>query len=208
MTVAEATAPTIRALHTDYAGFTFRSRTEARWAVFLDALGVRWDYEPQAYSFGGQRYLPDFWLPTQGRWLEVKGGRPDGRAREKCQWLADGTGQPVLVVWGEPRPPCLLAEVAAELPGEADQALVFTSGWDDYAHWWCLCPYCGLIDVAFQGWSGRLRCRCVAARYGDDAKAPTHDRPLLKAAYARARSAFTGPTFNGQHTSRYESLTS
>lgn len=49
---------------TVYNGYRFRSRTEARWAVFLDMLSIRWEYEAEGYQFGnGVRYLPDFWLP-------------------------------------------------------------------------------------------------------------------------------------------------
>jgi hypothetical protein len=60
------------AIETLYKGYRFRSRLEARWAVFFDALGVDWQYEPQGYEVGGQRYLPDFWLHMLG-WVEVKG---------------------------------------------------------------------------------------------------------------------------------------
>ena len=62
-------------IETHYAGCRFRSRLEARWAVFFDCLGVKWDYEPQGYLVGEKKcpYLPDFWLPGLGVWVEVKG---------------------------------------------------------------------------------------------------------------------------------------
>lgn len=64
----------IKAIETEYAGHRFRSRLEARWAVFFDALGVKWLYEPQGYVLGnGDAYLPDFWLPELQVWAEVKG---------------------------------------------------------------------------------------------------------------------------------------
>lgn len=64
----------IKAIETEYAGCRFRSRLEARWAVFFDALGVTWLYEPQGYVLGnGESYLPDFWLPDLQLWAEVKG---------------------------------------------------------------------------------------------------------------------------------------
>ena len=65
----------IDAIETHYAGCRFRSRLEARWAVFFDFLGIPWDYEPQGYEVGEKRrrYLPDFWLPSLGVWVEVKG---------------------------------------------------------------------------------------------------------------------------------------
>jgi hypothetical protein len=57
-----------------YSGKVFRSRLEARWAVFLDLLGVNWDYEPCHYEIGPDLYyLPDFYLPDHQMWLEVKG---------------------------------------------------------------------------------------------------------------------------------------
>ncbi len=65
---------TIKAIETRYAGCRFRSRLEARWAVFFDTLGVRWEYEPEGLLFDdGTRYLPDFRLPDLRIWFEVKG---------------------------------------------------------------------------------------------------------------------------------------
>lgn len=66
---------TIQPIETRYAGHRFRSRLEARWAVFFDTLGIRWEYEPEGYLVGPNRtpYLPDFWLPQEKLWVEVKG---------------------------------------------------------------------------------------------------------------------------------------
>lgn len=50
----------IKAIETHYKGYKFRSRLEARWAVFFDALGLCWDYESEGYDLGGVYYLPDF----------------------------------------------------------------------------------------------------------------------------------------------------
>lgn len=72
---------TIKALETHYAGCRFRSRLEARWAVFCDNLGITWQYEPEGLSVGHRLsldegrfpYLPDFFLPDFDLWVEVKG---------------------------------------------------------------------------------------------------------------------------------------
>lgn len=42
---------------TEFKGITYRSRTEARWAVFFDALGAEFTYEPEGYQLGDVRYL-------------------------------------------------------------------------------------------------------------------------------------------------------
>lgn len=67
----------LKAIETSYKGYLFRSRLEARWAVFFDALGLDWEYEPEGFELpDGTRYLPDFRLPkvmaTGAAWLEVK----------------------------------------------------------------------------------------------------------------------------------------
>ena len=53
----------LKAIETEYRGYRFRSRLEARWAVFFDACRVQWEYEPEGYDLeNGIYYLPDFLL--------------------------------------------------------------------------------------------------------------------------------------------------
>lgn len=86
----------MKAIETTYAGCRFRSRLEARWAVFFDTIGVRWEYEPQGFHVtrrlqcreedGGLDeflYLPDFWLPDADMFAEVKGALTD----DECERL-------------------------------------------------------------------------------------------------------------------------
>jgi hypothetical protein len=63
---------TIKAIETIYKGYRFRSRLEARWAVFFDALGIMWEYEPEGFEFGGAKYLPDFYIPFCNTYFEIK----------------------------------------------------------------------------------------------------------------------------------------
>ena len=46
----------LKAIETEYKGYRFRSRLEARWAVFFDACGVSWEYEPEGYDLGNGLY--------------------------------------------------------------------------------------------------------------------------------------------------------
>ena len=76
-----------KSIETSYRGYRFRSRLEARWAVYFDAMGIRWEYEPEGFELnidwyknppngvtieGLCRYLPDFWLPEVQQFAEVK----------------------------------------------------------------------------------------------------------------------------------------
>ena len=68
----------IKAIETVYNGYKFRSRLEARWAVFFDAAGIKYEYEPEGFEFYNwetadtDRYLPDFYLPQLNCYVEVK----------------------------------------------------------------------------------------------------------------------------------------
>ena len=76
---------TIKAIQTQYKGYHFRSRLEARYAVFFDALGLEWEYEMEGFELStGERYLPDFYLPEANLWLEIKGPKPTENELQKC----------------------------------------------------------------------------------------------------------------------------
>ena len=62
---------TIKPIETLYRGHYFRSKAEARFAVFLDCLGIKWEYEPQGFDLGnGLKYLPDFKIYNVEIWDE------------------------------------------------------------------------------------------------------------------------------------------
>lgn len=54
----------------------FRSGWEANYARYLTFIGTAWEHEPREFNFPGRatrHYLPDFYLPDEDRWIEVKG---------------------------------------------------------------------------------------------------------------------------------------
>lgn len=92
-------------IETTYNGVTFRSRLEARWVVFFDALKVRWEYEHEGYELPSGRYLPDFWLPNTsgGVFVEVKPPRAlTPREAAAVYELVALTGNAALVARGSP----------------------------------------------------------------------------------------------------------
>lgn len=91
----------IKAIETRYANCLFRSRLEARWAVFFDALGIRWEYEKEGYDLGEAGwYLPDFWLPRPQCFVEIKGAECSDKDHAKCEALHEQTGFPVFIAEG------------------------------------------------------------------------------------------------------------
>lgn len=63
----------IKPIETFYNGYRFRSRLEARWAVFFDAADIEYEYEPEGFELeDGTRYLPDFYLPEYEWYVEIK----------------------------------------------------------------------------------------------------------------------------------------
>jgi hypothetical protein len=93
--------PAIKAIETSYSGHRFRSRTEARWAVFFDEIGEEWAYEAEGFELGSPpiRYLPDFWLPRLDCWVEVKPPGPlTDFETKKASLLSACTGKLVFVL--------------------------------------------------------------------------------------------------------------
>lgn len=78
----------IKAIPTKYNGYTFRSRQEARWAVFFDYLGVEYEYEKEGFDLPCGYYLPDFWIPEWKAWIEIKGKEPTKKELEKLVHLS------------------------------------------------------------------------------------------------------------------------
>ena len=102
--------PRYSAIETEYDGYRFRSRLEARWAVFFDCMGIEFDYEPEGFEFDGTRYLPDFYLPEFGVYVEIK---PNDRSvvsrlgdgnkwERKCERFRDFVGKAILICYGDP----------------------------------------------------------------------------------------------------------
>lgn len=96
----------MKPIPTRYKGFFFRSRLEARWAVFFDALGVEWEYEPEGFEFpDGTRYLPDFALDgggLHGTYIEVKPFKPSLEELNKLIKVCEGNTAYGFMLWGTP----------------------------------------------------------------------------------------------------------
>ena len=91
----------IKPIETYYNGYRFRSRAEARWAVFFDAAGISYQYEPEGLKLSdGTLYLPDFYLPDCDTWFEVKGVLEKSDAHKIDQLMHD-TGRPVVIGYAD-----------------------------------------------------------------------------------------------------------
>lgn len=85
-----------------HGGYEMRSNSETRWASIMDVLGVRWLYEPRVIDTRHGWYLPDFYLPACGVFVEVKGPTPVLEEIEKAQDTEEATGCPVIFAHGDP----------------------------------------------------------------------------------------------------------
>lgn len=85
-----------------HGGYEMRSHSETRWAAMMDAMRVTWVYEPQTVATRHGWYMPDFFLPFAGAFLEVKGPVPSQIEREKALDAQQVTGFPVIFAYGRP----------------------------------------------------------------------------------------------------------
>lgn len=165
----------IQAIETHYKGYRFRSRLEARWAVFFEALGIEWEYEKEGYIVDGKPYLPDFWLPDFG-FIEIKGEYPTDNEQLKLQLLADGIGCTAYIFFGN------LPDPADTGIWRTDSALIVSPYWDNH-YTWCACQVCGKLGIQFEGRAGRI------CKHTDNDKGYGYDDPRIIDAYETARSA-------------------
>ncbi len=180
-----------KAIETRYKGYRFRSRLEARWAVFFDTAGIDYEYEKEGFDLDDSGwYLPDFWLPNttvhgiSGCWVEVK---PDGVSQcEKLAALCEQANCYGLLVSGAPAPLGKLKWPSnlSECPPRTDDGwgMHFPEGMDE--NWTILkCGDCGRTKFAYWTNSETFwcdHCQCAWMRA---------DHFGLLMAYSAARSA-------------------
>lgn len=135
---------TIKAIDTPYKGYRFRSRLEARWAVFLDTINLDWEYESEGYTiqYEGQFicYLPDFYIPALDAFLEVKGPPLNEQDRIKAEALAASTGKAVIIAQKIPPQDIIVPHFKVVIPN------TYSQYFEDETEsvWWdhCVLYYC------------------------------------------------------------------
>jgi len=138
----------MKPIETIYKGFRFRSRLEARWAVFYDTLGIKWEYEKEGYDLGKRiLYLPDFYIPHLDCWIEIKGEKSPGCA-QKCEDLSEQSRKNVYIFYGT------IKENREWPKGEVFYG-EYGGAWDN-CQWWCECPTCRKFGIQFEGRAGRI----------------------------------------------------
>lgn len=114
----------IKPIETYYNGYRFRSRLEARWAVFFDTIGIKYEYEPEGFDMDGIKYLPDFYLPDAERWIEIKGKKLTAEELRKCSSFCeaqDSDGVKFSIFIGQP-----LDRIIGIKPNENKKSVEFT----------------------------------------------------------------------------------
>jgi hypothetical protein len=169
----------IQVIETKYKGYRFRSRLEARWAVFFDALGIRWEYEKEGYELsriiennGPETvyYLPDFYLPSLNIWVEVKGAEISDEDEIKVSRLAYHTKMSVLVVGDIPQESNLFKRVENVDTYKGYYYVQGSIEGLDLPYYFCECVYCRTIGVKFDANSDRIQCCEKNKQHENEAK--------------------------------------
>lgn len=187
-------ATELKAIETTYQNHRFRSRLEARWAVFFDVVGFRYVYEPEGYDLGGIWYLPDFYLPDPKAFLEIKPEDPTDEQRHKAQLLAMASGKEVWIISGQPYWATYRIWGFDPITDEADEHFSPTGNhmMDCSPYWFVQCRRC--IQVGMESeeyhnpeYDGPPSCRCSGFCCSEHGGWPTG--PRLLSGYEAARKA-------------------
>jgi len=101
VTPARRGNPGVFGLPTLYCGITYRSRKEARFAVALTVMGIPFNYENMSFRRpDGGNYLPDFFLPRQQLYVELKPQLPHLEEERKCEEMSE-KGYRIVLIYGE-----------------------------------------------------------------------------------------------------------
>ena len=148
----------IKAIETPYNGYRFRSRLEARWAVFFDKMKIPYIYEPEGLLIDGVFYLPDFYLPDCKQFFEVKGFMDDSDQKKIDALIS--AGYSVTVGYDEG-----FFQACDNWNWSKDNSNRFKMANTSCGSWLCKCNKCG--KYWFMGSSGSYSCQCCGAYEGD-----------------------------------------
>lgn len=134
---------------TKHNGYLFRSRLEARWALFLEFLKIDYLYEPKTFDLkNGHSYTPDFYLPILNIWIEIKPTYPTEEERERAKLLDNETpfqGSKVYIFYGSMSPPFV------NKFQEGTKGILFLEDREEEPLCWCQCSICNSIQIGLRG---------------------------------------------------------
>ena len=106
----------IPSIPTTHNGQRYRSRTEARWAVFFESQAIPFGYEREGYQTEAGWYVPDFTFTAAPRLtiFEVKPKPPTHRETGLLATLAKGIQAHVFVAHGPPAPDTVIWKVYSD----------------------------------------------------------------------------------------------
>jgi hypothetical protein len=170
----------IKPIETRYKGHLFRSRLEARWAVFFDEMGIEWEYEKEGYTLEPIKipdieeidielnkktinYLPDFYLPQLDMFVEIKGDSIKKIEYIKAQRLSFYSKKKVAIIKNLP-----FDGTGIDF-GEWDHKyfglFLYTRIHEneiylnmDWPGFFCKCDFCGKLGFEYSGFSSRISC--------------------------------------------------
>lgn len=170
-------------IETLYKGCFFHNLTEARWAVFFDALGIKWSYKVEEHNLSdGIYYLsavsdwPAAVCALNSCFFKVKGKSSTIEEQRKACYLAKQSGHPVVLASGT--------------PGVERMSVWFAQNGDRHERCeWAVCEYNRHVGIKYIDDCVLLIGDCD---HGDCCIAIDEISEPIEAAYTAARSARFG----------------
>lgn len=184
----------IQVIQTEFDGYLFRSRLEARWAVFFNELGIKYEYEKEGYELPSGRYLPDFWLPELDIYVEIKSREYSLKHHIELWDLSCEFEEVIgksLYICGHGIPNENEAKELHDFMYNKEGMIGTAIKNGDMPYLWCECPYCNNLDIQFDGRAGRNNHKKSCILFDDklDSKHYNASSQRLLSAYKKARQA-------------------
>lgn len=136
----------LKSIPTVFNKVIYKSRLEARWAVFFDKLGVEAFYEYEGFQLRDGWYVPDFYVPSMNAWFEVKPTEFTYHESQLLYELGEATGRRVVFLSGD---------MVYRDPEDHNGLGGFECDCDE-PYFFCVCPHCFKVGIEFDGRGARV----------------------------------------------------
>lgn len=139
----------MKAIPTEYDGVKYKSRLEARWAMYFNLLQIYAEYEPFTIRNNGEEYVPDFHSvavsETKRTIIEIKPKIPNSNYLDRLVRIHDPSKSDIIIFCGPPNNYHGLRIHNKRVRGVPSGVSALSQ---NHGHFLKICKTCGLAHIS------------------------------------------------------------